>query len=93
MSAGLTVLLVVGLAVPTGSLLMAAFRHFRGRGPSPGSIGSSLALLVVLFSQSQWPLWLRLGLAPIVVALEFSWLALYWVLERLFPRKDRSTDA
>ena len=92
MSAGLTVLLLVGLAVPTVSLLLASFRHFQGRGPSPGSIGSSLALLVVLFSQSGWRLWLRLALAPVVVAFEFSWLALYGVLERLFPRRNLSAD-
>jgi hypothetical protein len=92
MNAGLIALLVVGLAVPTGSLLMAGFRHFRGRGPSPGSIGSSIALLVVLISQSQWPLWLRLALAPLAVAFEFSWLPLYWFLERVFPRKNVSID-
>jgi hypothetical protein len=33
MNAGLTALLVVGLAVPMGNLLMAAFRHFPGARP------------------------------------------------------------
>ena len=93
MSAELTVLLLVGLAVPSASLLLASLRHFRGRGPSPGSIGSSLALLIVLFSQSQWPLWLRLALVPLAVGFEFSWLALYWILQRLFPRNHSSVDA
>lgn len=86
MNAALKALLLIGLAVPTGSLLMAGLRHFRGRGPSPGSIGSSIALLVVLFVHSEWPLWLRLVLTPLAIAFEFSWLALYWALERWFPR-------
>jgi hypothetical protein len=61
-------------------------RHFVGTGPSPGSIGASIPLLIVLFAHSAWPLWLRLILAPVVAAFEFSWVAAYWLLQRFFPR-------
>jgi len=38
-------------------------------------LGASLLVLIVLFVQ-EWPLWIRLALAPLAVAAEFLWLLL-----------------
>jgi hypothetical protein len=79
------VLLVVGVSCYALNLVLATLKYFRGRGASPGSLGASIPLLLVLFAQD-WPLWLRLAAAPAVVVLEFSWVPLYVLLERLFPK-------
>ena len=65
MSAWFDLLIVVGLAVPTGSLLIEGSRHFRGRYASRVAIfvsSASLVVAVVVFAQAQWPPWLRLAL-------------------------------
>jgi hypothetical protein len=59
----------------------------------PEVLGRLSRLLVVLFFYCDWPLWLQIVLAPLAVAFDFSWLALYWALERWFPRKPVSTDS
>jgi hypothetical protein len=51
-------------------------------------LGASLLLLIVLFVQ-EWPLWIRLALAPLAVAVEFLWLPTYFLLERLLPKVQR----
>lgn len=79
-------LVAIGLSYYCLSVALAVRRHFVGTGPSPGSIGASIPLLIVLFAHSAWPLWLRLILAPVVAAFEFSWVAAYWLLQRFFPR-------
>jgi hypothetical protein len=79
------VLLTVGLGYYLLNVVLAVRRHFKGTGMSPGTLGASIPLLVVLFVQP-WPLWLRLALAPAVVLLEFSWIGIYFLLERLRPR-------
>jgi hypothetical protein len=81
-------LISVGGFVCALNVCLAALRHFRGRGPSPGSLGGFIPLLVVLFVQD-WPLWLRFALAPLTVALEFIWVPVYFLLAWLFPRPPR----
>jgi hypothetical protein len=77
------ILLVLGLSYYALNLVLAVRKYFKGTGMSPGSLCASIPLLVVLFSQA-WPLWLRFVLAPVVVLLEFSWIGVYWILERWF---------
>ena len=78
------VLLVAGLSCYVLNVVLVVRKYFKGSGISPGSLGASIPLLVVLFAQG-WPMWLRVALAPPVVLLEFSWIGTYWVLGRLFP--------
>ena len=79
-------LVATGLTAYALSVALAVRRHFVGTGPSPGSVGASVFLLVALFGHTEWPFWLRLVLAPPVAALEFAWIAVYRLLERFFPR-------
>ena len=81
-------LLVFALSYYVLNVVLAVRKHFRGNGMSPGSIGASIPFLIVLFVRP-WPLWLRLTLAPIVVALEFSWIGVYF-FERFFPASCRA---
>lgn len=83
-------LLVFGSSYYVLNVVLAVRRHFTGRGMSPGSIGASIPLLLVLFVQA-WPLWLRCVLAPIVILLEFSWVGIYWLLDRLVTRRASSS--
>jgi hypothetical protein len=85
------VLLVVGLSYYLLNVVLAIRRHFVQSGMSPGSLGASVPILVVLFAQP-WPLWLRLILSPLVVALEFTWIAVYFVLDRFFPRPSETAS-
>ena len=88
MSPGLQlILLIVGAFYYVLNLVLAVRRHFKGRGVSPGSIGASIPLLIVLFAQP-WSIGLRLALAPLVVLLEFSWVGAYFLLEKLTPRRS-----
>jgi hypothetical protein len=81
-------LLAAGGSVCVLNLVVATLRHFRGRGPSPGSLGAFVLLLIVLFVQ-EWPLWTRFALAPLAIAAEFLWLPAYFLLDRVFPRQRR----
>jgi len=82
------ILLVAGAFYYVLNLALAVRRHFKGSGMSPGGIGASIPLLIVLFARP-WPIWLRLALAPLVVLLEFSWVGAYFLLEKLTPRRSR----
>jgi hypothetical protein len=80
-----TFLLAIGSSYYVLNVALAIRRCLGGSGMSPGSFGAFIPLLMVLFAQP-WPLWLRLVLAPVVVLLEFSWIAVYWILERRSSR-------
>jgi hypothetical protein len=84
------VLLVFGLSYYVLNVVLAVRKHFKGVGMSPGSLGASIPLLVVLFAQA-WPLWIRFVIAPAVILLEFSWVGIYWMLDRWFPRREVSS--
>jgi hypothetical protein len=80
------ILLVMGGFICLLNVVLATLRHFRGRGVSPGSLGGCVLLLIVLFAQD-WPVWVRLGLAPVAIAAEFIWVPTYFLLARMFPKQ------